>query len=236
MNLDLVLKLVRLANNNPNDNEANLAARRVCQMLATAIEKGELRWNVKRPVAPPVSRPAPAPTTWNDVQRSTEPQWSSRPPQDAGADLWDMINKIRQEEGNWWHQRWSQPPPFTQPPPRSTEQTEQEQQQQKTRTAGQQVNDTWDYMYGGRRGGKTTEAEEYARQQAKKAQHYQNYQPITQKRDWTKRERPEKRPLPCKDCKVEFQTSFVGHPSQFQCHVCYFNERRKAEEERNGTK
>lgn len=33
MNLDLLKKLIRLANNNPNDNEANSAARRVCKML-----------------------------------------------------------------------------------------------------------------------------------------------------------------------------------------------------------
>lgn len=33
MNLDLLKKLTRLANNNPNDNEANFAARRVCKML-----------------------------------------------------------------------------------------------------------------------------------------------------------------------------------------------------------
>lgn len=34
MNIDQIQKLIRLANNNPNDNEANLAARRVCKMLA----------------------------------------------------------------------------------------------------------------------------------------------------------------------------------------------------------
>lgn len=33
MNLDLLKKLTRLATNNPNENEANLAARRVCKML-----------------------------------------------------------------------------------------------------------------------------------------------------------------------------------------------------------
>lgn len=33
MNLDLIQKLIRLANNNPNDNEANLAARKACKML-----------------------------------------------------------------------------------------------------------------------------------------------------------------------------------------------------------
>lgn len=33
MNLDLLIKLVKLANNNPNENEANLAARKVCKMI-----------------------------------------------------------------------------------------------------------------------------------------------------------------------------------------------------------
>lgn len=31
--IDLIQKLIRLANNNPNENEANSAARRVCRML-----------------------------------------------------------------------------------------------------------------------------------------------------------------------------------------------------------
>src|SRR5579859_4847245 len=34
MNLDLLTKLVELANNNPNENEANLAARKVCKIIA----------------------------------------------------------------------------------------------------------------------------------------------------------------------------------------------------------
>lgn len=34
MNLNLLIKLVKLANNNPNENEANLAARKVCKLIA----------------------------------------------------------------------------------------------------------------------------------------------------------------------------------------------------------
>lgn len=34
MNLDLLMKFVRLATNNPNEHEANSAARRVCKMIA----------------------------------------------------------------------------------------------------------------------------------------------------------------------------------------------------------
>lgn len=33
MNLDLLKKLIKLANNNPNEHEANSAARRVCKMI-----------------------------------------------------------------------------------------------------------------------------------------------------------------------------------------------------------
>lgn len=36
LNIDLVTKLAKLANNNPNENEANLAARKVCRMLEEA--------------------------------------------------------------------------------------------------------------------------------------------------------------------------------------------------------
>jgi len=39
VNLELLIKLVKLANNNPNDNEANSAARRVCKMIAEADYK-----------------------------------------------------------------------------------------------------------------------------------------------------------------------------------------------------
>ena len=34
MNLELLQKLVKLANNNPNENEANAAARKVCLMIS----------------------------------------------------------------------------------------------------------------------------------------------------------------------------------------------------------
>lgn len=33
MNIEIIKKLIKLANNNPNDNEANQAARKVCSLL-----------------------------------------------------------------------------------------------------------------------------------------------------------------------------------------------------------
>src|SRR5215831_9723714 len=41
MNFDLITKLAKLANNNPNENEANAAARKVCKLLAEANFKFE---------------------------------------------------------------------------------------------------------------------------------------------------------------------------------------------------
>lgn len=56
---DLLTKLVKLANHNPNDNEANLAARRVCKMLEEADFQLE--------------------TTYGDVKRSDTPFWRQPP-------------------------------------------------------------------------------------------------------------------------------------------------------------
>ena len=48
MNIELLTNLVRLANNNPNDNEANAAARKVCKMIASngitnfTVESGKI--------------------------------------------------------------------------------------------------------------------------------------------------------------------------------------------------
>ncbi len=47
MNIDLLKKLTRLANNNPNENEANMAARKVCIMLQ------EGNWELKQKIFNP---------------------------------------------------------------------------------------------------------------------------------------------------------------------------------------
>ena len=90
MNLDLLKKLTKLANHNPNDHEANSAARRVCKMLE------EANWSLPTTVPPQpkpgtwsgFSNPRPPPQTaqtWNDVRRSQEPAWKSTPPNSSGT-------------------------------------------------------------------------------------------------------------------------------------------------------
>lgn len=88
MNKDLIVKLAKLANNNPNDNEANAAARKVCRLLA------EGNFNFGTPVQPVQPKETPKGGTWNDVERSKEPQWRSTPPPSP-----DYTNP---EWGNWF--------------------------------------------------------------------------------------------------------------------------------------
>lgn len=81
MNLDLLKKLLRLANNNPNDNEANLAARKVCRMLADAEEKGELRWGSK-----------------SKTSAQPQSQYQSRPYASPFESIIEQMRKMQEEE------------------------------------------------------------------------------------------------------------------------------------------
>ena len=78
MNLELLKKLVKLANNNPNDNEANLAARKVCKM----IEEAKFNFNNQVTITPKdIKQPdiQYESKTYNDINRTTEPFWRSTP-------------------------------------------------------------------------------------------------------------------------------------------------------------
>jgi hypothetical protein len=70
MNKDLLIKLTKLANHNPNDNEANSAARRVCKMLEEA--NFNLTDTPKSAPQPPKSTPRGNPFTdtyYDDLYR-----------------------------------------------------------------------------------------------------------------------------------------------------------------------
>ena len=53
MNLDLLIKLVKLANNNPNEHEANSAARRACKLIA----EGNFKFTADIPKNEPSIKP-----------------------------------------------------------------------------------------------------------------------------------------------------------------------------------
>lgn len=74
MNLDKLKALIRLANNNPSENEANLAARRVCKILA------DNNFTLLNPQPKTAADKVGSAKTWNDVKRSNEPAWKPSPP------------------------------------------------------------------------------------------------------------------------------------------------------------
>lgn len=114
MNLELLKKLTRLANNNPNDNEANLAARKVAKMLQdnnwslpannsassnesrgySFTEKNNddlhiiitrrflLQWPKVAKLSEQLRQAlkSPGAGTWEDIVRSEEPIFRSKPP------------------------------------------------------------------------------------------------------------------------------------------------------------
>jgi hypothetical protein len=83
MNLDQLIKLAKLANNNPNEHEANAAAHKVCRI----IEAGNYKFTQQEPAG------SAGPRTWNDVRRSEEPFW-----RDTANPFADIINRMRKEE------------------------------------------------------------------------------------------------------------------------------------------
>jgi len=96
VNLKLIEKLAKLANNNPNDNEANSAARRVCKLLA----EGNFKYQDGG--------------TWNDVRRSTEPEFRPKPPSD---DIYDFFRNMgfgnagggKSAYKNYYDGSWAEP-------------------------------------------------------------------------------------------------------------------------------
>lgn len=121
MNLDQLIKLVKLANNNPNDHEANAAARKVCKMIAANNYKFS---NTREP------EPVKAGGTWNDVKRSTEPEFRSKPftgGNPFGGRGWEdaFWERYREDiEGRFYRPRqrpYEPPKPPPEPPKRKPE-------------------------------------------------------------------------------------------------------------------
>jgi hypothetical protein len=68
LDIDRLIKLIKLANNNPNDNEANLAARRVCKMIAD----NDYKFTTESPKSKPITYNGPI---WESNPPSSNPDW-----------------------------------------------------------------------------------------------------------------------------------------------------------------
>lgn len=81
MNIDLIIKLARLANENPNENEANLAARKVCSLIKAGNYKFDNQPIINR--QQPINREPVRPNRQPDVRSASNPI----------NDIYDMFNK-----------------------------------------------------------------------------------------------------------------------------------------------
>ena len=89
---ELLKKFVALANNNPNEHEANVAARRVCLMLA----KHDFAFVQQQQAQ-----------TWNDVKRNDgPPQWKSTYPGGTGFDPFEYLRReYERNQEKWYYNR-----------------------------------------------------------------------------------------------------------------------------------
>lgn len=98
---EILMKLISLANNNPNEHEANAAARRVCKMLA------EMKINF-------ISKKAPT------QQQQTRPR-PSNPFDFDMPDIYEILKNMHREQSQYERERARYNPwgnPFYTEPPR----------------------------------------------------------------------------------------------------------------------
>lgn len=212
MKLDILEKLIRLANNNPNEAEANSAARKVCKSLADDSklkEQAASKFTIQTSQDPrsgdmiirvsqlnlcdnprvmellkALEHEINRPRTWNDVRRSEEPFWrSSRP---TSGFNW-------REESSYNH-----------------EQAEKARKEQERYTRREQEQAR--KMY-----------EEFFRQAGVDAEEFFN----VHRKESKTNSRPPKQNLRCKDCGKTIETEFGGPPQMFQCYSCQFDEHNR---------
>lgn len=110
MNFDLIEKLIRLANNNPNEHEANLAARKVCRFL------NDHKFHETIPVTPRQHQAASEPFNpfehfdFGDIFREIHKRYPF--PQEQREGSWSIP---KEDSRSARHQKWPGGEPFKKP-------------------------------------------------------------------------------------------------------------------------
>jgi len=120
LKLERLLALIRLANNNPSDNEANAAARAVCKVLGANqhfMKTGNLQLRTAQAKVGVTPDGPKSTVTWNDVKRDVEPIFRSRRPNRGGygshfdETLWEYFNNINRKDAPEPEDSWDKEPP-----------------------------------------------------------------------------------------------------------------------------
>jgi hypothetical protein len=115
LNWSLITKLAKLANHNPNDNEANAAARKVCQLLEDGGFNGTQKPTPKQQEGS-WTRPQPAPASpiyddpifkdlFNEYFRNRNPFYGSERSDYAEKERQEAERVKKEEEQAGWNQR-----------------------------------------------------------------------------------------------------------------------------------
>lgn len=196
MDIDKLTKLVKLANHNPNENEANSAARRVCKMIEDAkfrfvdslgntIRTPEPEFKSKRPDSPrPSRRQEEFYKMWEEFIRNSG-RARQRAPDPFSDGFWDDFKRAEE--------------PFWRKDPFNSERDRKYQ-------VDQYVCITCTQIFKVPAGQKVPDNSQCPTCADK----------LKYSREWKNQERQFK----CKDCGVEVITRFDGEPDEFICFIC----------------
>lgn len=246
MKLEILKKLVALANNNPNDHEANTAARRVCKALAEDKFIDQLSEPITRAKTPDFKSnpppPQPNPNTnqynpYSNAYRNPSDIWEEffgngfRKP--YGGPQWDKQTQERRKEPKQkdvseklagreklWKYEYYVPASNTYYCPLSaTNYTKMFQDQWFEETGFRHSSDTKEFRKGANYGKPQEEHTTYT------------YGGTRQEDFFNKgKHAGELRKLRCKTCREVFNTRFVGLAELFECNECQFTAYTKGNE------
>jgi DNA-directed RNA polymerase subunit RPC12/RpoP len=201
LNVDLVTKLAKLANNNPNENEANLAARKVCRLLAEADFKFT-EASYSQPQSGQ-SNPYRRPTSRGDYYSA-----------DFSGINWDEVFRGVNE-------RQTQRERYAEDSRRAAEEYEKRVKAEREAERKARANREADFRNG-------TWKNTYNPNDAKWSP-YSGRPDYGSPIDWDDKanappKEPKWRTLQCKKCGHHKPTQFVGHSSQYMCINCIAKE------------
>lgn len=215
MNLDLLKKLTRLANNNPNENEENLAARRVCKML----EEGKFSLPIEGPKISGASTPYGPRKPWSAYDpKTSSANWQTNAEEVKRAqERAKQAEKVRYAEEVRQEQEWKA--------------TEEERKWKGGPTSDEIFEDM------------RRKYEEFLRDPRIHYSKPYTSKPPPNPFDWAKgniifdyetkptpeeaarkHSQQEKRPLECTRCHNKIETAFVGPPQVYVCNGCIWKD------------
>lgn len=222
MNFDLIEKLIRLANNNPNENEANLAARKVCKFLHDhKFHDQPIRgYSAVQPPPPQyksASNPRPSNYPFEDFFKERKNQWDGfgKPPKQEKT----ASEKAREDEtkrrASWTSVDYDESGSFNSDLYDIINQILKDRKSSGKSVDNDNDNEYW-FNELNRQKQERDKARSYGSTKSSENPYRQwvdpNWKPPSKQK--------EERLLKCKKCGNSKLTKFVGLPELYECNTC----------------